>query len=339
MADDAREYSDKELKKIERELSMIYRKSQRELTEEWNQYMRRTEERVNALWFAYQNASDEERAEALKRYQDAVQNQTLHSKWYRDMINHVTLLLAKVNQTAADHINVRLPEIYNINYQQIARELISSDFYPTMQSAFDIRSMDTITKLAKGEIMLPGMDNTKNLKRNINVKKDMLWNSRQINSSVLQGVLQGESIRDITKRLMPIVGNNQKSAVRAARTMVTAAENAGRLDSYSRIESMGAVIHKVWIATPDKRVRDWHLSMDGQEVEKDKPFTDGNGDKLMYPGDPSAPGRTVWNCRCSMRSQIVGFRRADGSIEPMKRFEHEGLHQEQIEKERRARNG
>lgn len=331
MADEAREYTDEELAEMERELSLIYRRSQRELTEEWEKYLLRAAEQLSVLWLAVQNAPDPDaRAAAMETYQEAVQNKTLRNRWYQNMVRNTTRRLAAVNQIAADYVNGRLPDIYRVNYEQVARDFIASGYdLPRMDTAWDIRSEEAMARLARGEVNLPT--------RRINTAKDMSWNMRQINSSVLQGVIKGESIPEISRRLAPIVNNNEKSAVRAARTMVTGAENMGRLDSYTDLEEDGAVMNKVWIATPDGRVRDWHLSMDGQEVGIHDKFTDGNGDKLMYPGDPSAPGRTVWNCRCSMRSQILGFKRADGSIQPLKRHEHNGLHQRQIAQTRAER--
>lgn len=330
MADDAREWTDEELEEIEAELDRIYRDSQASITAEWNAYMARTATRLSALWFAYQNAPDDEKENALKKYQDAVQNQTLRNKQYKRMADATAYRLAHVNQIAADYVNGKLPSIYGVNYKQLTEDVLALNV-PSITSAWEVRSEETMRRLALGEVKLPT--------RKIAEAKDVAWNLRQLNSSVLQGVLQGESIPQIKKRLLPIVDNNAKSAVRAARTMVTAAENGGRMDSYVDLDKEGVALEKVWIATPDERVREWHLAMDGQQKPIDKPFVDGNGEELMFPGDTSkgASGRTIWNCRCSMRSQIVGFKRADGSISRIKPHEHAGLHQRQISAEKSRR--
>lgn len=336
MADEAREWTDEELEDLEKELTRLYKKANKEITAEWRAYMDRTATAVAALWFAYQNAHEvQEKADALKAYQDAVRSRTLGDQRYRAMVKQTTKRLARVNQIAADYINGRLPDIYDVNYRQIARDFVNAGYTVPTGTMWDIRNEDTMRDPATGKVGLPGA--VPPLKRKLNEAKDMAWNMRQIDSAVLQGILQGESIKDMSKRILPIVNNNKDSAIRAARTMTTAAENMGRQDGYDRFEAMGGVVNKVWIATPDKRVRDWHLSMDGQEVGIHDKFVDGNGDKLMYPGDPTAPGRTVWNCRCTMRSQIIGYRRADGSIQPVKRYEHTGLHQTQIKGEKKRR--
>lgn len=340
MADEAREWTDEELEEIEAELDRIYRESQASITAEWDAYMARSATRLSALWFAYQNAPDDEKESALKKYQDAVQNQTLRNKQYKAMVDSTAHRLAHVNQIAADYVNGRLPVIYKVNYGQVMKELEDLGA-PSVGTAWDIRAEETMARLARGEVTLPGRKDPKLPKRSLNTAKDVSWNMRQLNSSVLQGVLQGESIPQIKKRLLPIVNNNANSAVRAARTMVTAAENGGRMDSYVDLDKEGVALEKVWIATPDERVREWHLSMDGQTQPLDKPFVDGNGEELMFPGDTSkgASGRTIWNCRCSMKSHVVGFRRSDGGVQRIKWSEQSGLHQRQIEAERERREG
>jgi Phage Mu protein F like protein len=60
-------------------------------------------------------------------------------------------------------------------------------------------------------------------------------------------------------------------------------------------------VHKTWIATLDDRVRDSHADMDHQRVTgMDTPFESGDGELLLYPGDPLAPAEEVINCRCSV---------------------------------------
>ena len=322
MADAAREWTDKRLEVMEKHIEQIYKQAQGELTKKWRAYMRRGKERLATLYNAYLQAPPDKKQEYLQKYQAALQNYTLKNKWYRDMVDETTLRLAKTNEIAAKYINGQVPAIYATNYNFIAPELENIGIKWTIRDEYTVRNLirDTIPE------------------RHINYAKDMLWNKKQINSAVLQGILQGESIPKISKRLLPIVGNNKTSAIRTARTMVTGAENRGRLDRYHDYEDKGVVMSKVWIATPDNRVRNWHLSMDGQEVPVDESFIDGLGNELDYPGDSSAPPNTVYNCRCSMRSHILGIRQSDGSV---KRITYSGdtstMHGGQIAQERARR--
>ena len=322
-SDPARKYTDKQLKKMERHIEGIYDQALKEITEKWNAYMDRAAKRLDTLYAAYVNAPEDKKAEALEKYQKAAENATFKNEWYRSMVDDTTTRITKVNEIATAYMNGQMPGIYKVNFDQIDPDALGIGI------KFNMLDERTIAHLIK-DGTIP--------QRKIDVKKDKTWNTKQIGSTVLQGILQGESIDKISKRILPIVDKNKASAVRNARTMTTCAENRGRLDRYNDYESKGLMVNKVWIATGDDRTREWHLSMDGQERAKDEEFTDGLGNELMYPGDPDAASNTTWNCRCSMRSHITGVRGKSGKITPIKDMHQSGLHQEQIGEERRRRS-
>lgn len=60
----------------------------------------------------------------------------------------------------------------------------------------------------------------------------------------------------------------------------------------------GKLIHR-WVTAKDERVRSSHRPMNGQERDFGEAFRSGNGIKLMYPGDPSAPAKEIVHCRCT----------------------------------------
>lgn len=324
--DRARRWTDSHLEEMERHLKQIYEQSRDEITEKWNAYMERGQTRLDDLYAAYRSAPADKKAQALATYQAAAQNYTLKNKWYRDMVNETTYRLAHVNEIAVSYVNGQIPAIYLTNYNYIDPELVDIGIKWTIRDEHMIKNLVRST--------LP--------QKTVNYAKDMRWNSRQINSAVLQGILQGESIDKIAKRLLGIVDNNRKAAVRTARTMVTGAENRGRQDRYKEYEDEGVVMHKVWIATPDGRTRDWHLSMDGQEVPVNDVFIDGHGNELEYPGDEMAEPETVYNCRCSMRSHLIGIKDSRGRMRSFKDFRSgagESMHQRQIREEKEKRDG
>jgi uncharacterized protein with gpF-like domain len=80
-----------------------------------------------------------------------------------------------------------------------------------------------------------------------------------------------------------------------ARSESMHASNAG---SFELFRDYGAQ-KKEWLATQDSRVREAHLSANGQVVPMDQPFQVG-GFHLMYPGDSSlgAPLSQTIQCRC-----------------------------------------
>ena len=229
------------------------------------------------------------------------------------------------------------------NYAQVGEDLKGLKIDFRGKSGEGIRQLvneDVVKRrITEGDVTTPFM----RTKKFLNIPKDQRWNTKQINSSVLQGILQGEPMDKIAKRLMPIVNNNQSASIRNARTLVTGAENAGRQDSYKRLENEGIVMKKVWIATGDERTRESHLEMDGQEVDINEPFIainrDGTQCELDYPADPTADAEQVYNCRCSMKTHIIGFKKEDGDIEEVNyNRQGESAHEASIraEKERRS---
>lgn len=101
---------------------------------------------------------------------------------------------------------------------------------------------------------------------------------------------------------------NRDSAIRTARTAVTGAQNAGRLDSYYAAEKMGIKCRKQWMATLDGRTRHSHAMLDGEIVDNDKKFSNG----CRYPGDPNGPPSEIYNCRCTLVSEIEGINTSGG---------------------------
>lgn len=191
---------------------------------------------------------------------------------------------------------------------------------------FKIINENVIKRLEeKGDITLP--------KKKISVPKDEAWNTKQMSSILLQGLLNGDGIPQISKALGSVIGDNEASQIRNARTMVTGAENRGRLDSYKELQDNGVVMKKVWMATPDDRTRKSHMEIDGEEVDPEDEFSNG----CEYPGDPAGPPNEVWNCRCSMRSHIVGFKKKDGKVSKVNYERDTTIHDEQMAAEKAKR--
>ena len=310
---------------MEKELAKLYSRAHDELSEKWNKYMERGDKRLSAL-----RAKEGADSQA---YKDALRNYTLRNAWYKDMVDTTTRNLAEVNQTALAYVQDQMPEVYALNYNQFGREMEKAGLDTTAGVRFNLVDEHTVRRMVKdGDIEMPNKD------KRLSIPKDQRWNTKQINSSVLQGIVQGEGIKDIAKRLEPIMDNNKKAAVRNARTLVTGAESRGRMDSYRQAMEDGIVLNKVWMATPDGHTRDWHVDLDGQEVGVDEEFIDGKGNALMYPGDPGGAPETVYGCRCCLTTHIVGFRRADGSISEVD-YEAEPTAHDRAMDDERSRRG
>ena len=296
--DKAHKKTDEQLEKIERRLTKIYEDANFELSASWNDYMKKVEKKSAKLLKAIDEATDDEsRARAEKEYQRFLRNSTLRDKHYAQMVEETADQLYNVNETAVAYINGQLPETYAVNLnwqnQQIASQVKGYSY--TLVDKSTVKHLATTNKS-----LLPF--------KKLNKEKDVRWNTKKINSEVLQGILQGESVPKVAKRIQKVQEMNTNASIRTARTMITSAENKGRMDSYQRATEKGIIIKREWIATSDSRTRDWHTELDGQLADVDEPFENSIG-LIMYPGDPSADGANVYNCRCTLGAKVVGFKK------------------------------
>jgi hypothetical protein len=277
---------------MEKRLSAIYSEAEKDIQKKADNYFAK---------FEKQDAEKRKLVEQGKltdeEYKTWRQNKIMYGKRFTAMKEDIAKQLLNVNQTATAYINGELPEVYALNYNALAETVDGVGGY-----SFTLVDRDTVKHLATTDKSLLPL-------RELDPAKDIPWNMKKINSQVLQGIVQGESIPTISKRIMNVQNMNRDAAIRSARTIVTGAENKGRLDSFKRAEADGIILEKEWIATSDSRTRDWHNELDGATKPIEEPFENAIG-KIMFPGDPSSDGANVYNCRCSMASVVKGFKKA-----------------------------
>ena len=306
MADKAHLATDELLDKMERRLRAIYTRASDEIGEAWTAYLQESGAEISDLQRQYQEAkaaNDTELARQIgKSLGRAKRERTLMDKRYRELTRQTAEQLAHVNETATAYINNNLPEVYALNYNATGKAFNGIGGY-----SFALTDADTVRNLVESDRSFLPM-------RNLDFSRDIAWNIEKMNAEVLQGILQGESMDKIADRLAQVIGMNLRSAISAARTMVTSAENKGRQDSYARAAADGIILQKEWLSSDQPgRTRDWHMpyAFTSLVVDQDKPFENSLG-KIMFPGDPSADGANVWNCRCSMAAKVLGFKSVRG---------------------------
>ena len=135
------------------------------------------------------------------------------------------------------------------------------------------------------------------------IPRELRWSKGKINSVLLQGILQGDSMQKIADRLIGVTGTSQNSAIRNARTMTMGAQNAGRLEAYKRGQAMGIPSMMEWRANLDYRTRHSHRQLDGERIGIGEKFSNG----CRFPGDPYGRPEEIYNCRCRLRRQRKGF--------------------------------
>lgn len=290
MVDRAHVWTDWKIEQIEKELEKIYRRAEKELEKQAEKYFKRFEELDKKQRALLDSGKITEAEYAAWR-----KGKIMTGKHWSDMKKDASEQLSKVNQSATAYVNDQLPTVYVRNYNQVANGINGQ----IKGYSFELVDSNTIRRLATdNKTLLPY--------KYIDCVKDVRWNTQKVNSEILQGILQGDSIPNMAKRLRKVTEMNRNSAIRNARTTCTSAENKGRMDMLHDAEDKGVQTKKVWIATTDNRTRDAHLELDGEEAFVDEPFYNEFG-RIMYPGDPDADPSNVYNCRCSLGYKVIGF--------------------------------
>lgn len=299
-ADEAHRRTDKKLAELETRIAAEYKKAADELSEKIKDYFERLKER------------DAVQAEMLLNGEITKQEyiqwrlaQIGRGKRFQALRDRIAERMTHANEVAAAYINDQTPGIYSLNRNYAAytiEQQVGQDV------GFDLWDEQTVKRLIVDQPdIMPYYPEKRAVQRGI----DLAWGKRQITVQVTTGILQGESIKHLADRLQfNIPGMNRTSAIRAARTAVTGAQNAGRLDGFLRAEEMGVKLKKRWLATLDNRTRHAHKLLDGQVRPNEKPFV-VEGQEIMYPGDPSAAAALVYNCRCTLVAEVEGVDTSD----------------------------
>ena len=281
MADKAHIAVDKKLAVMEKRISAIYSEAQEDLQKKADKYFKQFEE------------DDQKKRKLVEQgkltedeYKKWRKGKVATGKGFTAMKEQVAENLLHTNEIAIAYINGEIPDVYTLGYNALAPTVEGIGSY-----SFTLVDADTVRNLATTDTSLLPY-------KKLNPAKDIAWNMQKINAQVTQGILQGESIPKIAKRISNVQEMNRASSVRTARTIVTGAENKGRMDSYKRAEEDGIILQKEWLSSNQPgRTRDWHFpnSFDKLTVDTDKPFVNGMGE-IMFPGDSSAKPANVYNC-------------------------------------------
>lgn len=292
MSDQAHDYAEHKIAEFQAEVWEVYQQAQADAQEALSAFLKRFEK------------EDEKRRKLVDEgemtkaeYKSWRSGQILRSRQLSSTLDQVSQAMVNANQVAMAALGGKLPEVYaeNANYAAfwVCKET-------GLAVGFDLVDPDTVQHmLTAGEALLPAVD----------VAKDVAWNRKLVSSQLTQGVLLGESIPKIARRVQNVTGSNIATAMRTARTAVTGAECAGRMNSYERARGMGIKLKKEWVSTLDNRTRHSHRQLDGERVDNKESAKFSNG--CRYPGDPTARYAEICNCRCTVIAAVEGFETDD----------------------------
>lgn len=223
--DEGHRLTDKELAKLERRISSVYGDAAKELQKTIDEYFEnfaKRDEKMKSLIGTIQNGNEWTEAD-YKQWRLA---QIGRGKRFEALRDKVAQRYTQANETAVSYVNDATPEIYSLNrnYAAYTIEQVSGSADFTL---WDERTVKRL--IVEQPDLMPYYPPKRAVKRGI----DLEYGKKQITASVTSSILQGKSIKHMADDLQSRISTmSRDSAIRTARTAVTGAQNAGRMDSY-----------------------------------------------------------------------------------------------------------
>ena len=278
-------------KQLERQISREYGKARKEIGETMQKH------------YEHYIKTDTEKREQLARGEITQEEYDGWLKYQKTTLTRDKELLATVDKellnaeaTSAKWINGELPYAYLDGHNDTVHNIAAKvDDY-----SYSLLDKNAVRAMAKSGD-LPIVTYT------AGTEKHTAYINKKARQAITQGIIQGDSVRDVSKRVSKALGDltdkERKATIRNTRTLMNGAHNAGNYAAMEEATENGIIIDKQWIATHDARTRDSHAEIDGEIVKWDEEFSNG----LRYPQDFWGEPSEVYNCRCTMREITRGF--------------------------------
>lgn len=275
------------LKETERDVKRLYLQAQAEAQAKLEDYLRRyaTKDAIKREQLARHEIK-------MKDYAQWRKGQICIGQRWQELVNTLAQDYTNADRIAMSIVNGHMPDAYALNHNYATFQVEKGAMIDTSYTLYDRATVERLIRDNPDLLPEPKVD----------IPKDTRWNRTHLKDAITQGILQGEDLRKVAKRLQHVTDMDYGAAMRNARTMMTAAQNAGRVNGYRRAEGMGIKLEQEWLATLDGRTRHSHRQMDGQHVKVGEKFSNG----CEYPGDPSGPAAEVYNCRCTLVPRVQG---------------------------------
>ena len=286
MADYGHRETDKRLEVMEKRISKVYadtlEEAKTKLTAVLKEFQEEDKKRAQLV------ADGKLKQRAYVAWRQELLGKAKHLK---DMIDVLTEDFTNADKIAMNIVSGEATGVYALNANYAAYEIEQKAGINLSWTLYDHSTVERLIGEEPDLLPLPS----------VNIPLDQQWNKKHITAAINRGILLGDPIPDIAQRLLNVANMDLNAAIRSARTATTAAECAGRINAYKQAAAMGIQLKQMWRATLDGRTRHAHRLLDGQMVDIGEKFK-VDGYELEYPGDPSAPGYLVYNCRCTVVS-------------------------------------
>ena len=292
-ADVGRVRVDNDLESLEKRITISYGKAAKDITTDLDAFLAK---------FETKDAKKREDVEngllSEEDYIDWRKKQIFQSDAMKAKIDDLSQRMVNADKQAMAMVNNELPEIYatSYNFGGFRGEMYAK------AAGFDYTQFTIINEDAVKTLMTEDPDLIP-WKPDVDGRTDKAWNRKHIQNAVEQGIIKGEGMDKISRRLLPVVGMDKTAAIRTARTAVNGVENKGRMDATQRVVDAGIPMVMQWSCTHDSRTRYTHALMDGEIISLGEEFSNG----LKYPADPDGDPAEVYNCRCAAIPTLEGI--------------------------------
>lgn len=311
-----RDMGDEQLREMEARLNRLYGQASEDITRRLDTFMRR--------WEA-QDAGMRERLErgliTQDEYNNWVENKILRSVQMQAQIDSLAEDMVHVDQLAVQMINGEIPNVYCTAYNFTG---YSGEIQAQM-AGYNYRSFATYNANAVRIIVAEDPDLIPWQEPSVDIPKDLRWNRQHIQGAIAQGILAGDDINQLSRRLLPVVNMDANAARRTARTSYIGIQNQARRDAVARINEAGIPMTETWVSVLQANTRDTHLMLHGTHPNAEGLFGEGILRHLLrFPGDPNGDPEQIYNCQCGVKAHITGIDHSDqdARYEAMMRRDH-----------------
>lgn len=311
LPDPAAKETDRLLAKLEERIQKEYKQALKEAEKKWTDYLAAfdAQDKLEAAKLANGEITEQE-------YQAWRIRHIAQGKQWEEMRNAIAQDYHNRNLIASKLANNTMPDVYAVN-ANYGTYLIEHG--GKIDTGFTLYNHDSAESLLKEEWSInpktgrnsflpppkPGGKRALELDGLRTTNPDLLWNAKNIQSAMTQGILSGESMTKLAQRLAGVAQMDRNQAIRNARTLTTNVQSKGRMDSFDRATNLGVQLVDEWNAILDGKTRHSHRHMHGERKDHDseEPFSNG----CRWPGDPWGPPEEIYNCRCRIISWVKGF--------------------------------
>lgn len=284
------------IKRLTKQIDEEYTIATAEMQKKLDKYMEKFAVKDEIWRQAVENGTKTE-----KEYIEWRTNQLLVGSRWKDMLDILARDAVLADMKAMSIVKGYMPEAYAVNMNYATYQI---EHLGQLNSSFTLYSRETVERLwRENPKLLPDPSPTGETARKLAENKDLIWNRQHINQEIRQAVIQGEDITQISDRLQRVTDMDENAAIRNGRTMMTSAQNAGRIDANARANDMGIETTLEWCATLDGRTRTSHRYLHGERRKQGQRFSNG----LRFPGDDEGRPEECYNCRCTLLTWVAGF--------------------------------